>query len=221
MRKTRILIIDDEASICWGLARLCSDLSFEATTASSAEKGLDLVRQNRFDLVIMDVRLPGIDGISSIRKFKAICGDMPVIIITAFGELQSAVNAIQNGAFEYIVKPFDLEKVKSTICRAVATRNQSPSGSPHAGQENESDNNHISTVRQLQDLVARWTRQHWNENPDVPLYDSLIELVDWAILPQAFELSENQYSAAARRLGIHRTTLKKKLDEIFRNDLRS
>ncbi len=120
---TRVLIVDDEESICWGLAKLCSQLTFESEIASSAERGLELASKSNFDLVVMDVRLPGIDGISAIEQFQALLGKVPVITITAFGDLQTAIDAIQKGAFEYIVKPFDLEVVRSKIQQAVATRN--------------------------------------------------------------------------------------------------
>ena len=138
MPDARILIIDDEASICWGLSNLCSEMSFSAVTASSAEKGLKLATQDDFDLIIMDVRLPGIDGISAIRKFKVLNKDLPIITITAFGELQTAVNAIQNGAFEFIVKPFDLSKVKETIQQAVAASRMVHSASKSSRSKNDS-----------------------------------------------------------------------------------
>jgi two-component system nitrogen regulation response regulator GlnG len=120
---TRVLIIDDEESICWGLEKLCEQMSLGTETASSAERGLELASKTQFDLVIMDVRLPGIDGITAIEKLQQVLGKVPVITITAFGDLKTAIDAIHKGAFEYIVKPFDLEKVRSTISQAITTRN--------------------------------------------------------------------------------------------------
>ena len=117
----RVLIIDDEESICWGLAQLCTQMSHESETASSAELGLELAAKNQFDVVIMDVRLPGISGIEAIAKIHKVLEKVPVITITAFGDLKTAIDAIQKGAFEYIVKPFDLDTVRSTISQAIAT----------------------------------------------------------------------------------------------------
>jgi two-component system nitrogen regulation response regulator GlnG len=75
-------------------------------------------------------------------------------------------------------------------------------------------NNRTQKIDQkIQQLIGEWTRQRWEDHATDDLYDELIALVEPAILATAFQLSENQYSAAARRLGIHRTTLKKKLDE--------
>ena len=117
----RVLIIDDEESICWGLSQLCQQMSLQSQSTSSAESGLQMFQSSKFDLVIMDVRLPGIDGISAIPEFKEIARQVPIITITAFGDLATAINAVQQGAFEYIVKPFELEKVKSVIQQALAT----------------------------------------------------------------------------------------------------
>ena len=111
----RILIIDDEESICWGLAKLCANMSIDCKTASSAEAGLKLVDEYQFQAIILDIRLPGIDGIAAIEKFHERLGPVPIITITAFGDLKTAILAIQKGAFEYIVKPFELEVVQRTI----------------------------------------------------------------------------------------------------------
>lgn len=120
---TRVLIVDDEESICWGLSQLCRQMSIESETASSAEQGLEFANRTRFDLVILDVRLPGIDGISAINQFHELLGRVPIITITAFGDLQTAIDAIQRGAFDYIVKPFELDEVRAKIRQAIATRN--------------------------------------------------------------------------------------------------
>ena len=115
-----VLIIDDEESICWGLKSLCKQMSIDSQAASSAEKGLELASETPFDVVIMDVRLPGIDGVSAIEKFHQLLGKVPVITITAFSDLKTTVDAFQTGAFEYITKPFELESVRTTIQQALA-----------------------------------------------------------------------------------------------------
>ncbi|MEM9410012.1 MAG: response regulator, partial [Planctomycetota bacterium] len=98
----KILIVDDEESICWGLARLCSQIGFDAVTAASAEAGIEQAKAAAFDVVVLDVRLPGMDGITAIELFHEVLGKVPVVTITAFGDLQTAIEAIQRGAFEYI-----------------------------------------------------------------------------------------------------------------------
>ncbi len=134
-----LLIVDDEPSICWGLAKIAEELGHSTTTAVSAEKGLDAARTQRPDVVVLDVRLPGLDGVAAMPHFREILGPVPIIIITAFGDLATAVDAVRNGAFEYLLKPFDLAVVQRAIQRAVESRSQQPtadvSGTPATGED--------------------------------------------------------------------------------------
>jgi len=116
---SKLLIVDDEPSICWGIKRLGESLGHEVHTASTAEAGLELASAERPDVVIMDVRLPGMDGLSAIDQLRLRLGATPVIVITAYGDLQTAVTAVQKGAFEYLVKPFDLDQVQQVLERAL------------------------------------------------------------------------------------------------------
>jgi len=116
-----ILIVDDEPSICWGLSQLGENLGHSVAGASSAEQGLELAQEQRPDLVILDVRLPGMDGLSAIKLFRQVVGRAPIIVITAFGDLATAVKAVENGAFEYVLKPFDLKEIRGAIERALHT----------------------------------------------------------------------------------------------------
>jgi len=116
-----ILVVDDEQSICWGLTRLGKSLGHEVVSASSAEEALSCVRRKQPDVVVLDVRLPGIDGLAAIEHFQDRCGNnLPIIVITAYGDLQTAVDAVRRGAFDYIAKPFDVEKVKTALARGVS-----------------------------------------------------------------------------------------------------
>ncbi|MCS7305106.1 MAG: sigma-54 dependent transcriptional regulator [Thermoguttaceae bacterium] len=114
-----LLIVDDEPSICWGLQRLAEQMGHTASVAASAEQAMILARQNRPDVIIMDVRLPGMDGLEALKKIHADFGPLPVIIITAFGDLPTAVEAIRTGAFEYLTKPFELRAAERAIQRAI------------------------------------------------------------------------------------------------------
>ncbi len=116
----RLLIVDDEQTICWGLARLATGLGHEAVTAASAEEGLQAAQQKTPDVIILDVRLPGMDGLTAMQHFRRLAPAAPIVVITAYGDLATAVAAVRNGAFEYLIKPFDLEVAQRVIQRATA-----------------------------------------------------------------------------------------------------
>lgn len=116
---SHVLICDDEESICWGLKRLLTEEGHEVSVAASAEAALSAAASCAPDLAVMDIRLPGMDGLSAMRRLRDLVGPLPIIIITAFGNLETAVSATKNGAFDYLTKPFDLEKAAHVVKRAL------------------------------------------------------------------------------------------------------
>ena len=114
---SHLLIVDDEPSICWGLAELAESLGHSVATAASAEQGLEAAAARRPDVIVLDVRLPGMSGLAAMDHFRRAAGPVPIIIITAFGDLATAVEAVRNGAFEYLLKPFDLAAAQRAIQR--------------------------------------------------------------------------------------------------------
>ncbi len=130
----QILIVDDEESICWALRRLAQEEGHEVSVASSAEDAFELARQRRFDLVILDVRLPGVDGLAAMAQLQTLAPGAPIVVMTAFGSLGTAVEAIRNGAFDYLTKPFDLERAAEVIGRALSQQQQRISSGPETPQ---------------------------------------------------------------------------------------
>ncbi len=116
---SHLLFIDDEQSICWGLSKLAQRLGHSCDAVGSAELGLKAAAGTRPDAIVLDVRLPGMSGLEAIEKLQAVAPDVPVVIITAYGDLETAVEAVRRGAFEYLVKPFDLQIAERTITRAL------------------------------------------------------------------------------------------------------
>ena len=125
---SRLLVVDDEPSICWALSRLGQSLGHEVVTASSAEQALELVARQPPDAVVLDVRLPGMDGLTAMKQLRQRCGEPPIIVITAYGDLNTAVEAVRQGAFEYLIKPFDLQTAERAVRRALARGPQAPPG---------------------------------------------------------------------------------------------
>ena len=114
-----LLVVDDEQSICWGLGQLAGEMGLTFASSASAEEGLELARQHGPDVIVLDVRLPGMDGLTAMRRFQSLLGETPIIVVTAYGELATAVEAVRNGAFDYLTKPFDLKVVQRAIARAL------------------------------------------------------------------------------------------------------
>jgi two-component system, NtrC family, nitrogen regulation response regulator GlnG len=110
-----LLIVDDEQSICWGLAKLAEQMGHSAVTAVSAEQGLAAAGKTRPDVIMLDVRLPGMDGLAAMQHFQKAAPGVPIVVMTAYGELSTAVAAVRNGAFDYLTKPFDLAVAQRAI----------------------------------------------------------------------------------------------------------
>jgi two-component system nitrogen regulation response regulator GlnG len=120
------LVVDDEPSISWGLKRLGESLGHDVVAVSSAERALEEAERGAFEAVVLDVRLPGRDGLAVMGDLRRRLGEAPIIVITAYGDLQTAVEAVRRGAFEYLVKPFDLDRAQQVIERALEQRRPLP-----------------------------------------------------------------------------------------------
>lgn len=109
-----VLIIDDEESIRDSLSGIIGDEGFSPLTAASAEDGLDMLEQKDVDLVLLDIWMPGMDGLEALEKIKKRF-DLPVIMISGHGTIETAVQATQSGAFDFIEKPLSYDKIILSI----------------------------------------------------------------------------------------------------------
>jgi two-component system alkaline phosphatase synthesis response regulator PhoP len=100
-----ILIIDDEAALRQTLARVLQQAGFEVTTAENGEQGLDFLRTTDFDMLFMDLRMPGLNGLETLKLIHMSHPFLPVVLFTAQPDLNSAVEALRNGATDYLLKP--------------------------------------------------------------------------------------------------------------------
>ncbi len=117
--KPYILIVDDQQDIARGLALLLTEVGVEVTTTSSGEQALEHVKKNPVDVVITDIRMPGIGGISLLEKIKEYRPKIEVILLTAYGSIESAIEAMKKGAYHYITKPFNNDELLIVVRRAV------------------------------------------------------------------------------------------------------
>ena len=118
MGECRVLIVEDEDIQRELLREILEDSGFSVLTAQSAERGFQLLMKSPADVVVTDVRLPGMDGLSFLEKVKEEFPETEVIVITAFSNVTDAVNAIKKGAFHYVTKPFDPEVLINLINKA-------------------------------------------------------------------------------------------------------
>ncbi len=121
--REQILVVDDEANIRRVLAAQLTRDGYEVHTAEDGEQALGILREHHIDLVITDLRMPKMDGMDLLRNALAMDPDLPVVILTAHGTVDNAVEALKTGAFDYITKPFDQTELKAIVSKALRTRN--------------------------------------------------------------------------------------------------
>ncbi|MFP5431354.1 MAG: nitrogen regulation protein NR(I) [Gammaproteobacteria bacterium] len=124
MKADKVWIIDDDRSIRWVLERALAQEGMTSTVFDNGNAVLTRLAREEPDAIISDIRMPGIDGISLLTKIRESHPDLPVIIMTAHSDLDSAVSSYQSGAFEYLPKPFDVDDAIALVKRAVAHRHE-------------------------------------------------------------------------------------------------
>src|SRR3989338_2145037 len=122
MGEGNILVVEDELVMCDLLSDLLKDRGYEVNCAQNGEDGLKLLERVKPDVVISDLKMPGMDGITVLKTIRKQDPDSVVIIITAFGSLETAQEALRTGAYDYITKPFEINKIVFIVRRAVLAR---------------------------------------------------------------------------------------------------
>ena len=115
----RLLLIDDESDVQYSFRRIFDSPEIAIMTASSGEEGLKIIPKFQPDLVIMDVRMTGMSGLETLRRLRQTDSKLPVIIMTAYGTTQTAIEAMKLGAHDYILKPFDVPKLRTLVANAL------------------------------------------------------------------------------------------------------
>jgi nitrogen regulation protein NR(I) len=120
MRKTRILLIEDDVRAASSLERLLQTEGYQVTVAHRGDDGLRHAQTEEHDVVITDLRMPGVDGLQIIRQMHAAKPRLPIVLTTAFGTTDNTIEATKHGAFEYLRKPFKMEEFLDVTARAAA-----------------------------------------------------------------------------------------------------
>jgi len=118
MPAKRILVVDDEESIRFTLKRALEREGYAVVLTRDGEEGVKVAQEPSIELVLLDVRLPVLDGLAALARIKAARQELPVIMMTAYGTLSTAVEAMKRGAYDYITKPFDIEELLILVRRA-------------------------------------------------------------------------------------------------------
>jgi nitrogen regulation protein NR(I) len=116
---SKLLLIDDETDVQYSFQRIFDSPDIELTTASSGEEGLKLIPKIKPDLVLMDIRMGGMNGLETLRRIRQMDSRLLVILMTAYGTTQTAIEAMKLGAYDYLLKPFDVLKLKEIVTKAL------------------------------------------------------------------------------------------------------
>src|SRR5579863_2183817 len=120
--RKQVLIVDDEPNLRKILSAQLSRDGYDVLTAEDGEQGLLLLREHHIDLVITDLKMPKVDGLTLLKKALEEEPELPVVLITAHGTIDTAVEALKSGAFDFVTKPFDKDEVRQIVGKALRTR---------------------------------------------------------------------------------------------------
>jgi len=120
--KTNLLIVDDETIVRDSLSKWFREEGYEVKAAESASAALTLLAEQRWDLALVDIKMPGTDGIELQQRMREIDPELPVIIMTGYASVETAVQALKNGAYDYVTKPFDPEYIANAVRNALSHR---------------------------------------------------------------------------------------------------
>ncbi|MBM3847583.1 MAG: sigma-54-dependent Fis family transcriptional regulator [Verrucomicrobia bacterium] len=115
----RILLIEDDSAIAESLRQLLSEESFKVTHEARGDRGLSSAQTGDFDVVLSDIKMPGLDGLELVRQLRRVRPRLPIVLMTAHGTTDTAIEATRSGAFDYLLKPFDIEELLQVLEKAV------------------------------------------------------------------------------------------------------
>ena len=149
-----LLVIDDEPNIAFSLEECLTSTSLRVISATTARAGLEAVRQHRPDVVLLDIRLPDGSGLDVYSQIRAIDARLPVIMNTAYAKTETAIEAMRLGAFDYLVKPVQLAKIKEVLARAleVSRLNRVPAVLPDSEPANEEADSIVGASQPMQEV---------------------------------------------------------------------
>jgi len=148
--REKICVVDDDNSIRWVLEKALGNAGLQVETFASADVALEAIASEEPAVIVTDIRMPGMDGLELLEQINSRYPDLPVIIMTAHSDLDSAVSAYKGGAFEYLPKPFDIDEAVTLVKRALEVREQQTSG--NARQETQDTPEIVGKAAAMQEV---------------------------------------------------------------------
>jgi two-component system nitrogen regulation response regulator GlnG len=149
-----ILVVDDDAAVCWALEQVLKTQGYAVQVAADAAVARRLLKRQRPDLVITDVRMPGESGLDLLAGLKTDYPSLPVVVTTAHGTMETAVEAVRRGAFDYLAKPLDLDRTLDLVRRALGEDTLAAAAQPSAEQRT-GDGEIIGATLAMQEVYRR------------------------------------------------------------------
>ena len=146
MKKISILVVDDEESVRDSLNNWFTEDGYRVECAENARKALAILEAENFDIILADLKMPGMDGLEMLRRIKSLKKESIVIVMTAFATVDTAVKALKDGAFDYVTKPFDPDDLTHLIRNA--TKQIS------LADENENLKQKVVSLENVEDLIG-------------------------------------------------------------------
>jgi len=119
--KLRVLVVDDDCSVAETLRDLLRFKGFDVETAENGKQAIDLIkRPHHFDLMITDMRMPEMDGLELLKAIRQLKTDLPIIILTGYATVENGIHSMEQGAYDYLFKPFNIEELMQAMNRALS-----------------------------------------------------------------------------------------------------
>ncbi len=202
-----IWIIDDDQSMRWVLEKTLTNNGYRVTAFESGSVALASFKraplEERPNLIITDVRMPGINGFELMKQIKNISPQTPVIIMTAYTDLDTAGQTFQEGAFEYLPKPFDIDEALELVARACEQSNETGGSQPQP----------TAQAGDWQGPLRLWAKQQLSQG-ETDILKNAARTFEKTLLDCALEATRGRKQDAARLLGWGRNTLTRKLKEL-------
>ena len=222
MARARLLVVDDEESMRYFLTRSLRRERYEVEAAASGEEALELAAGGRFDLALLDLRLPGMDGMEVLAALKARDPDIRVIVMTGFGTVDRALLAMRKGAADFLPKPLKLAEILAKVEEALGKR--PPAGAPPAGAPPADAPpaapapERTAPPRPLTAFLLEAARDRAAETPaegagDLSLREAT-RLFETLYFAELLERTGGNVSLAARIAGISRPSLHRRIREL-------